>query len=98
MSETKTEPNTEHGIAEDVAELSPFSIADAGNVPLIVEPEVRRPRRTRAPHERKTAKDWVWLGLAIVFGLIVAVPFILILINSFKSPTDYNTSGPLRCR
>ena len=25
----------------------------------------------------------------------MAVPFILILINSFKSPTDYNTSGPL---
>ena len=95
MSETKTDPNTERGIAEDAAELSPFSIADAGNVPLIVEPEVRRPRRTKAPHERKTAKDWVWLGLAIVFGLIVAVPFILILINSFKSPTDYNTSGPL---
>ena len=25
----------------------------------------------------------------------MAVPFLLILINSFKSPTDYNTSGPL---
>ena len=62
MSETKTDPNTEHGIAADAAELTPFSIADAGNVPVIVEPEVRRPRRTKAPHERKTAKDWVWLA------------------------------------
>ena len=35
------------------------------------------------------------LVVAVVIGLFIAFPFILILINSFKSPTDYATSGPL---
>jgi raffinose/stachyose/melibiose transport system permease protein len=35
------------------------------------------------------------LVAAIALGLLIAVPLLLILINSFKSPGDYNTSGPL---
>ena len=33
--------------------------------------------------------------VAIVLGFVIAVPFLLILVNSFKSPADYNTAGPL---
>jgi raffinose/stachyose/melibiose transport system permease protein len=39
--------------------------------------------------------DYVVLGLVIVGAIAIAFPFILILINSFKSPADYNSSGPL---
>jgi len=92
------------GIREELP-LTPLSAAGAGTVPLVGADDVgtprrgirrsKRPPRDNSPQTRKTAKDWVWLVAAILFGLLVAVPFILILINSFKSPEDYNTSGPL---
>ena len=44
---------------------------------------------------RRRPSDWVMLVAAIALGLLIAVPLLLILINSFKSPGDYNTSGPL---
>jgi len=44
---------------------------------------------------RRRASDWVVLLIAIALGLLIAVPLLLILINSFKSPGDYNSSGPL---
>jgi len=44
---------------------------------------------------RRRPSDWVVLAVAIVLGLLIAVPLLLILINSFKSPGDYNHSGPL---
>jgi raffinose/stachyose/melibiose transport system permease protein len=45
---------------------------------------------------RRTAGDWILLVVAIVVGFVIAVPFLLILVNSFKSPTDYTTGGPLQ--
>jgi raffinose/stachyose/melibiose transport system permease protein len=53
------------------------------------------PRRSRGTRTRRTPGDWVILGLAVLFGLVVAVPFLMIVVNSFKSPADYNASGPL---
>ena len=55
----------------------------------VQEPKPARPGRGGS--RRRTAGDWVVLLVAIVLGLLIAVPFLLILINSFKSPTDYNT-------
>ncbi|WP_448809093.1 carbohydrate ABC transporter permease [Agromyces bauzanensis] len=57
----------------------------------------RRDVRSRRPsgYARRTPGDWVVLAVAILLGFLIAVPFLLILVNSFKSPTDYNTSGPL---
>ncbi len=49
----------------------------------------------RKPH-RKKPSDWVILATAIVVGILIAVPFLMILVNSFKSPADYNTGGPLQ--
>jgi len=46
-------------------------------------------------HTRKTTGDWVILFIAIIIGLFIAIPFVMIVINSFKSPADYNSSGPL---
>jgi len=52
-------------------------------------PATRRPRRSRS------AGDWAILVGALVVAVVIAFPFLLIVINSFKSPADYNTSGPL---
>lgn len=51
--------------------------------------------RIRKRKTRRTAADWLILAAAIIIGFLIAVPFLIILINSFKSPADYNTSGPL---
>lgn len=53
--------------------------------------------RTAAPRRRarRTVGDWATLGLAVAVGALIAVPFLLILVNSFKSPADYSTGGPL---
>ncbi|MUK01287.1 ABC transporter permease subunit [Vibrio cholerae] len=58
----------------------------------VKEPPSRRRRSGRA---RKTVGDWLILAVAALIGLLIAVPFLLILANSFKSPTDYASGGPL---
>ncbi|KQQ04253.1 ABC transporter permease [Rathayibacter sp. Leaf185] len=35
------------------------------------------------------------LLVAVVIGLVIISPVVLILLNSFKSPTDYSANGPL---
>ncbi len=58
------------------------------------------PGATRKPHARKprpkSPSDWIILAAAIIVGLLIAAPFVLILTNSFKSPADYNSGGPLQ--
>lgn len=61
----------------------------------LVTTGTRAPTRRAGGKNRKTASDWVVLAVAVVIGFFIAVPFLMILINSFKSPADYNTSGPL---
>ncbi|WP_349899616.1 carbohydrate ABC transporter permease [Parafrigoribacterium soli] len=54
--------------------------------------------REVAPHKHRTKRtvaDWIILVGAIVIGFLIAVPFLIIVINSFKSPADYAGSGPL---
>jgi len=52
-----------------------------------------------APRRRSFTKpngrDVIVLVLAILGALLIVFPFILILVNSFKSPADYSSSGPL---
>jgi len=45
---------------------------------------------------RRTVSDWVILGIVVGIAVIVAAPFYLIIINSFKSPEDYAENGPLQ--
>jgi raffinose/stachyose/melibiose transport system permease protein len=52
-------------------------------------------QRVRSMRNHKTAGDWMVLAVAILIGLLIAVPFLLILANSFKSPADYAEGGPL---
>ncbi len=44
---------------------------------------------------RRTKADFVVLALAIVGALLVIAPFLLIVVNSFKSPEDYANNGPI---
>jgi len=62
-----------------------------------IRPAVPSPRLPKAKQRKrkKTATDWVILAAALLFGLLIALPFLLILVNSFKSPADYTAGGPL---
>lgn len=53
-----------------------------------------KPRRPRGGMTKKRPLDWVLLVAVILGALVVIVPFYLILVNAFKSPVDYATSGP----
>jgi raffinose/stachyose/melibiose transport system permease protein len=39
--------------------------------------------------------DWLMLALAIVAAILIIAPFYLVIVNAFKSPSDYANSGPL---
>jgi raffinose/stachyose/melibiose transport system permease protein len=39
--------------------------------------------------------DWVALAILIVGGLVMLFPFVVILLNAFKTSGDYNSAGPL---
>ena len=53
-----------------------------------VAPPPARPRRTPL--------DWLLLGVAVLGALVVILPLLLILLNSFKTPEDYSSGGPLQ--
>jgi raffinose/stachyose/melibiose transport system permease protein len=44
---------------------------------------------------RRTLLNWIMLAVAIVVGVIIAAPFLLLVLNSFKTGADYSTNGPL---
>ena len=78
--------------------MSPSAIIEENVSPTSPTGTPRTPAKTwksRGSTTRKTLGDWMILLVAILLGLLIAVPFFLILINSFKSPSDYNASGPL---
>ncbi|WP_049207005.1 carbohydrate ABC transporter permease [Alloscardovia omnicolens] len=52
---------------------------------------------TRIPRARKirTGGDWLILAFLIVGGLVMLFPFIVLLLNAFKTTVQYNSSGPL---
>jgi len=49
----------------------------------------------RKHKEKRSPWHWVLLVLIAVVALVVVAPLLLILLNSFKSPDDYNHAGPL---
>jgi len=50
--------------------------------------------RERDRHHRGAAR-WVVLALVCVAALMMLAPFAVMVLNAFKSPSDYATSGPL---
>jgi len=68
--------------------------------PPVKDDRIRRADPSPSPRpkqrtKKKTPTDWLVLVAAVLFGVVVALPFLLILVNSFKSPADYTNGGPL---
>ncbi|WP_341856322.1 carbohydrate ABC transporter permease [Brachybacterium sp. GPGPB12] len=54
-----------------------------------------RPPRKRGLNIRLRPASLLTLVLSCVGALVVLAPFLLVLLNAFKSPADYSTNGPL---
>lgn len=63
-------------------------------VPATTKASKKAPR-ARGGMTKKRGVDWLLLALVIVGAIAVIAPFYLVLVNSFKSPIDYATGGPL---
>ncbi|WP_119696887.1 carbohydrate ABC transporter permease [Microbacterium halotolerans] len=50
----------------------------------------------RRNRRRRTPTDWIVLACVVIVAAVVLFPFVVILINAFKSPEDYATGGPLQ--
>ncbi|GAA5026096.1 carbohydrate ABC transporter permease [Microbacterium fluvii] len=61
---------------------------------LVVTGRGAKRQRARGGMTKKRPADWVLLVGVILGAIVVMVPFYLILVNAFKSPIDYATSGP----
>lgn len=64
--------------------------------PVVTAPD--RPSSTPPPRKRRRPRsvgEWLLVALAVVLALVIAFPLIMLLLNAFKSPQDYSTSGPL---
>lgn len=44
---------------------------------------------------RRTVLNWVMLAIAVAVAVLIAAPFLLLVLNSFKTGADYSTNGPL---
>jgi raffinose/stachyose/melibiose transport system permease protein len=58
------------------------------------ETQARLPKPVRSRH-RRGAGRWVVLGLITVGALVMLIPFGFMVLNAFKSPTDYSSNGSL---
>ena len=63
----------------------------AATTAIVTRGKTRRPRGGML---KKRPHDWLLLAGVILGAAIIVVPFYLILVNAFKSPVDYATSGP----
>jgi raffinose/stachyose/melibiose transport system permease protein len=54
------------------------------------------PARPPTPRRRRGVLAWVLLVLTVLGALVVLFPLLLLLLNSFKTPDDYNNGGPLQ--
>jgi raffinose/stachyose/melibiose transport system permease protein len=64
-------------------------------VPLVNSPTTpAAPRQTRSRHHRGVTR-WIVLTVVSIGALAMLVPFAFMLLNAFKSPSDYSSNGPL---
>ena len=68
----------------------PDTLTTAPNIPA-----GSRPPRKRGVNIRLRPASLLTLVLSCVGALVVLAPFLLVLLNAFKSPADYSTNGPL---
>ena len=53
------------------------------------------PRRRTRDRFHRGATRWVVLAVAALVALLMVAPFLLMVVNAFKSPDDYSSGGPL---
>jgi len=58
-------------------------------------PATAPPTSPRSRRHRRGAAAWTTLVLVTAGALVTAAPFLLLLLNAFKSSADYSTHGPL---
>jgi raffinose/stachyose/melibiose transport system permease protein len=68
--------------------------AGEGDIDSATRRANERALKTRDRYHRGTGR-WVILAIVSFAALLMLVPFILMLLNAFKSPADYSTNGPL---
>jgi raffinose/stachyose/melibiose transport system permease protein len=70
-------------------------------VPTLVGPSGPRSglpdvvRATRRDRLHRGPLRWVVLAVAVLVGLVMMVPFVIMVLNAFKSPAEYSANGPL---
>ncbi|GAA3798304.1 carbohydrate ABC transporter permease [Cellulomonas soli] len=60
----------------------------------VTKPAPARATDTDQRHHRGKAR-WFVLAAAIVVAVLMMVPFVIMVLNAFKSPQDYSQNGPL---
>lgn len=60
----------------------------------VAAPPVQKPNRVRDRFHQGKAR-WVILALVALGALVMTIPFIIMVLNAFKSPADYSNNGPL---
>ena len=46
-------------------------------------------------HFQRGSLRWVILALVLLFALVMMIPFVIMLLNAFKSPAEYSANGPV---
>jgi raffinose/stachyose/melibiose transport system permease protein len=64
-------------------------------VPRVERPDTSAPPRPARNRHHRGAGRWIVLALVSVGALAMLIPFAFMLLNAFKSPTDYSSNGPL---
>lgn len=72
-------------------ETLPGSGAGVGTGKLPRKPKARDMDR----RHRRGAARWFVLAAAIIVAVLMMIPFVIMVLNAFKSPADYSTNGPL---
>jgi raffinose/stachyose/melibiose transport system permease protein len=68
-----------------------------GTNPITAPPQLEAPATSQLPtrHRRRSATRWLVLAIAIVVAAIMLSPFLLMVLNAFKTGADYSANGPL---
>ncbi|AZZ57206.1 carbohydrate ABC transporter permease [Rathayibacter iranicus] len=74
--------------------IETLPVTQAGTADTDLTVSKRAPRSPKGTTKR-TVGDWVILAVAVVIGLAIISPVLLILLNSFKTPAEYSANGPL---
>ncbi|HEX7804861.1 MAG TPA: carbohydrate ABC transporter permease [Cellulomonas sp.] len=64
---------------------------------LVLDPAGPAAVGARRPRDRfhRGALRWVILALTVLVALAMMVPFVIMVLNAFKSPAEYSANGPL---